>query len=178
VASWYGARFHPNRKGRTAVQITAETVATFEYKLTKDDGELLDSSEGSEPLVYVHGTGSILPGLETQLEGKAAGDTLQVRLAPEDAYGEHDAGMVHEVERGQLPPDVEVTEGMQFHAESEDGVHILTVLSVEGDTVKMDANHPLAGVALNFDVKVVEVRAATAEELEHGHVHGPGGHEH
>jgi len=159
------------------VQIAQHTVASFTYRLTDDSGALIDGSEG-EPLVYIHGTHSIIPGLEQALEGKRSGDALQVRLPPELAYGERDEDLVQEVSRDELPAEAEIEVGAQFHAESEEGQHILTVVGVDGDSVRLDANHPLAGKTLHFEVQVVSVRAATPEELKHGHAHGPGGHHH
>ena len=159
------------------VQITKNVVATLEYTLKNDAGEVLDTSEGAAPLSYVHGAGSLIPGLENELEGKGEGDALQVRIPPEKAYGTHDPDMVQHVSRAQLPDgDLEV--GTQFQAESPEGILIVRVVGIEGDRVELDANHPLVDVHLNFDVKVVGVREATAEEIEHGHVHGPGGHQH
>jgi len=160
------------------MQIAKNTVARFEYTLTDDKGTVIDTSEGQEPLAYVHGKGNIIPGLEEEMEGKTAGDAFKVSIPAAKGYGERDENMVHDIPRTELPPDVQVEVGMQFQAESEHGTHLLTVVGVAEDTVKMDANHPLAGVTLNFDVKIVEVREATAEELQHGHVHGPGGHDH
>ena len=160
------------------MQIADKTVASFHYKLTDDSGTEIDSSEGKHPLAYVHGVGGIIPGLERELAGKTAGDSFQVRLEPEEGYGPRNEGMVQDVPRSQMPDGVEIQVGMQLQAQTEQGPHVVTVVQVEAETVRLDANHPLAGVALNFDVTVVEVRDATAEELEHGHVHGPGGHEH
>ena len=160
------------------MQITRHTVATFTYRLTDDAGKLLDASEAGEPMAYIHGTESIIPGLEQALEGHTSGDALKLRLPPSQAYGERDEDLVHEVSRDELPAEAEIEIGVQFHAESEDGAHILTVVGIDGDSVRLDANHPLAGKALNFDVKVVSVRQATAEELTHGHAHGEGGHHH
>ena len=158
------------------MQIAHHTVASFTYRLTDDSGALIDGSE--EPLAYIHGTHSIIPGLEQALEGKRSGDALQVRLPPELAYGERDEDLVQAVPRDSLPAEAQIEVGVQFHAENEAGQHILTVVGVDGDSVRLDANHPLAGKTLHFAVKVVEVRDATAEELEHGHVHSPGGHHH
>jgi len=160
------------------LQIAKKTVARIEYKLTDDSGEVIDTSEGQEPLAYLHGSGNILPGLESELEGKTSGDAFKVRITAADGYGERDEGLVQDVPKDQLPEGAELQLGMQFQAQSEHGFHILTVVGIGDATVKMDANHPLAGVALNFEVEVVEVRDATSEELEHGHVHGPGGEEH
>ena len=160
------------------MQIAAETVASIEYELTDDAGEVIDTSKGGEPLAYLHGAGNLIPGLEAELEGKSSGDAFQVRVAPEDAYGERHEGMVQSVPRSEFPEDAEIQVGAQFHATTPSGDHIVTVVAVEGDAVTLDGNHPLAGKHLTFDVQVVEVRAATPEELEHGHVHGPGGHAH
>ena len=157
------------------MQIASHHVVVLDYSLKDDEGQLIDSSEGGEPLAYVHGTGTLIPGLEKALEGKATGDTLAVRLPPEEAYGERDDELIHPVPRDQLPDDGEVEVGMQFTAESDAGMALVTVVGVEGDTVYLDANHPLAGVALNFDVTVREVRPASEDELaqaqEDGHVH-------
>lgn len=160
------------------MKIAKNAVAALEYTLKNDGGEVLDTSDGRGPLNYLHGAENLIPGLEAELEGKGAGDELSVRIAPTDAYGERDEEMLQTVSRDVMPDDAEIEVGMQLQAESEGGVHIVTVIGVEGDDIHLDGNHPLAGVALNFDVKVVEVREATAEELEHGHVHGEGGHEH
>ncbi len=161
------------------MHITKHAVASLEYTLKDDEGAVIDSSSGGPPLAYVHGVGALVPGLEEELEGKTKDDELSVIVPPVKGYGERDERMVQTVERDQLPKDVEVEVGMRLQAQSDAGVHILTVTEIAGSEVKLDANHPLAGMNLNFDVKVVDVRAATAEEIEHGHVHGPdGGHHH
>jgi FKBP-type peptidyl-prolyl cis-trans isomerase SlyD len=160
------------------MQITKHAVASIEYKLTDDAGEVIDSSTGDEPLAYIHGAGNLIPGLESELEGKVSGDAFKVRVAPENAYGERQEEMVQDAPRSQFPEEADIQPGMQFRAHGPEGAMIVTVLSVEGDTVKLDGNHPLAGQHLTFDVKVVEVREATPEEIEHSHVHVPGGHEH
>jgi FKBP-type peptidyl-prolyl cis-trans isomerase SlyD len=157
------------------MQITDRKVVTLDYTLTDDEGEVLDTSKGDEPLVYLHGTGSIVPGLETALEGKSAGDALQVKVAPAQGYGDRDEELVASIPRDRFPSD-EVVVGMQFEAEGEDETRVVTVVAVDEQKVTIDANHPLAGVTLSFDVKVLDVRDATLEELTHGHVHGPGGH--
>ncbi|MCL4130931.1 UNVERIFIED_CONTAM: hypothetical protein GTU68_047560, partial [Idotea baltica] len=160
------------------VQITKQLVASIEYTLTDDSGEVIDSSKERGPMAYLHGTGGLIPGLESELEGKQAGDDFKVRIAPENAYGDRNDAMVQDVPRSDLPPDLDIQPGMQFQTQSPNGMAVVTVVAVNGDQVKMDGNHPLAGVPLNFEVKVVEVREPTKEELEHGHVHGPGGHNH
>jgi FKBP-type peptidyl-prolyl cis-trans isomerase SlyD len=159
--------------------ITRNKVVRFDYTLTNDASQVLDSSSGGEPLTYLHGTGNIIPGLENALEGKRAGDSLKVRVAAADAYGERDDAMVQQVPREMFEDNQDITVGMQFHSGDNEGhVHVVTVVAVDADSITVDGNHPLAGVPLNFDVTIVDVRDATPEELAHGHVHGPGGHHH
>jgi FKBP-type peptidyl-prolyl cis-trans isomerase SlyD len=160
------------------MQISKDKVVSINYTLTGDQGQVLDSSQGREPLAYLHGKQNIIPGLESALEGKSTGDSLKVSIAPEQAYGLHDAKMVQIVPRKAFQAATEITAGMQFQGQTNQGPRVITVTKVEGDNITIDANHPLAGQTLNFDVKVVEVRDATAEEISHGHVHGPGGHHH
>ncbi|QFU00935.1 FKBP-type peptidyl-prolyl cis-trans isomerase SlyD [Halomonas sp. THAF5a] len=160
------------------MQIAQNSVVAFHYTLTNDAGEVLDSSEGREPLTYLHGAGNIIPGLEKQLEGRVAGDKLQAQVAPEEGYGEVQPQLVQEVPRDAFQGVESVEPGMQFQAQTQGGPLMVTVTQVEGDTVTVDGNHPLAGQSLNFDVEIAEVREASEEEVEHGHVHGEGGHEH
>jgi len=160
------------------MQIAQNSVVAFHYTLTNDAGEVLDSSEGREPLTYLHGAGNIIPGLEKQLEGHTTGDKVQAKVSPEEGYGEVQAQLVQEVPRDAFQGVDNVEPGMQFQAQTQGGPLMVTVTSVEGDTVTVDGNHPLAGQPLNFDVEIAEVREATDEEVEHGHVHGEGGHEH
>jgi FKBP-type peptidyl-prolyl cis-trans isomerase SlyD len=157
--------------------IADQKVVTIDYTLTDDQGEVLDTSRGQEPLTYIQGAGTIIPGLETALVGKAVGDDVKVTIAPANAYGERDEELVQAVPRNRFPSG-DITVGMRFHAQGEAGSQVVTVVSVDADNVTVDANHPLAGMTLAFDVKVVEVRDATADELAHGHVHGEGGHVH
>ncbi|HET8730798.1 MAG TPA: peptidylprolyl isomerase [Moraxellaceae bacterium] len=160
------------------MQIANDVVALIEYTLTDDQGNVIDSSVGGEPLAYLHGAGNIIPGLETALEGKKVGDSLKVSVAPAEGYGEKDEGLLQTVPRTMFRGVEQIEVGMQFHAQTDYGMQVITVAKVEGDSITVDGNHPLAGQNLNFDVKVVEVRPATSEELEHGHVHGAGGHHH
>lgn len=160
------------------MKIANETVVTIDYTLTGDDGRVIDSSAGGDPLAYVHGVGSIVAGLEAALEGKSAGDSVAVKVAPGEGYGEHDPDLVRVATREQFQGIAEIEVGMQFRAGSENESMVVTVVAVEGDQVTLDANHPLAGLNLNFDVKIVGVRAATAVEIEHGHPHGAEGHDH
>jgi FKBP-type peptidyl-prolyl cis-trans isomerase SlyD len=159
------------------MQIGKEKVVTIDYTLTDDQGEILDTSQGQEPLTYMHGAGSIIPGLEAALEGKVAGDKLQVKVAPADGYGERDEELVQAIPRNRFPGG-DINVGMRFHAQGSAGSQAVTVVAVDDRNVTVDANHPLAGVTLSFDVQVREVRQATEDELKHGHVHGKGGHHH
>ena len=154
------------------MEIKKDRVVTIDYSLRDDTGRLIDSSEGAEPLVYLHGNENIIPGLEKELEGKNPGDSIACSVAPEDAYGDRDEALVFKVQKKDFGENVEVAPGMQFEAHGENGVQIVSVVKIEGEDVTLDANHPLAGETLHFDVKVVDVREATPEELEHGHVHG------
>ena len=160
------------------MQIADKTVVSIHYTLTNADGETLDSSVGQDPLVYLHGSNNIIAGLEAALLGKSAGDSLQVCVEPGDGYGELRDELVQEVDRSAFQGVDEIDVGMQFMAQTPWGEQPVTVVKVEGDNITLDGNHPLAGQVLNFDVEVVEIREASAEELDHGHVHGPGGHHH
>ena len=160
------------------MQITKDAVALIHYTLTDDEGQTLDSSAGGEPLAYIHGNGNLIPGLERELEGKGEGDKVDVKIAPADGYGEFDKELIQRVPRRALKGVGNLHVGMQLHAQSERGTRAVTVTQLVGDMVTLDGNHPLAGKNLNFKVEIVGVRAATEEELSHGHVHGPGGHHH
>ncbi|MCF8058862.1 MAG: peptidylprolyl isomerase [Bacteriovoracaceae bacterium] len=160
------------------MQVEEKKVVSIHYKLTDDDGNILDSSENAQPLVFIHGIGMLIPGLEKALEGKVKGDKLNVSVKPEDGYGERDEGLTQMVPKTQFDDTETIQIGMQFQVETEQGVLVVTVTKVTDDEVKIDGNHPLAGVNLNFDVSVEEIREATQEELDHGHVHGAGGHDH
>ena len=152
--------------------ISNNQVVYMHYKLTDDEGNLLGSTDGSEPLAYLNGAGNIVAGLEKELEGKAEGDSLQVRIEPEEGYGEVVPDLVQTVERAAFQGVDSVEEGMMFEAQAPSGsTQRIIVKKVDGDKVTVDANHPLAGVALNFDVQIVDVREATQEEVAHGHVH-------
>ncbi|WP_223670087.1 FKBP-type peptidyl-prolyl cis-trans isomerase [Kangiella shandongensis] len=160
------------------MQIEENKVVKIEYTVKTDEGVLVDTSEGNEPLAYLHGHKNIIPGLESALVGKAVDDELSVTVTPDEAYGDRHEQLIKEVPMQAFQGVDKVEPGMQFNAESPQGPQLITVTKVEGDTVTVDGNHPLAGVTLNFDVKVVEVRDASEEELSHGHVHGAGGQEH
>ncbi|HEX4895740.1 MAG TPA: peptidylprolyl isomerase [Solimonas sp.] len=160
------------------MEIAEQRVVLMHYTLTNDRGEVLDSSQGHDPLAYLHGSGNIIPGLEKALLGKKAGDKLQVKVAPAEGYGERDERLLQNVPRRAFQGVKDIQPGMSFTAQGDRGPMRVVVTRVAGDMVTVDGNHPLAGETLNFDVEITEVRAATAEEMEHGHVHGPGGHHH
>ena len=155
------------------MQIADNTVVSIHYTLTNDEGEVLDTSRGAQALSYLHGAGNIIKGLEKALLGKQAGDTLAVTVAPEDAYGEYSEEFVQVLPREAFDGIDEVAPGMQFHADIGFGPQIITILNIDANGIAVDGNHPLAGEALTFDVEITGVRSATAEELTHGHVHGP-----
>jgi FKBP-type peptidyl-prolyl cis-trans isomerase SlyD len=156
----------------------ADRVVLIHYTLKDDKGAVIDSSAGGEPLAYIQGHGNLVPGLEKALEGKQGGNTIAVSIPPADGYGVRDDGLIQRVPKRALQGSGEIKKGMQFQARTEDGMRLFTVTAVVGDMVTLDGNHPLADQTLNFDVEVVSVREATGEELEHGHVHGVGGHHH
>ena len=151
--------------------IGENSVVTVKYTLKDDAGKVLDSSDGSKPMVYLHGAGSIVPGLEKALVGKGAGESLKVRVEPAEAYGDVIPDGIKTIERSAFEGVDVVEVGMAFDAQAPDGTeqHIV-VTKVEGDNVTIDINHPLAGVALNFDIKILSVREATKEELDHGRI--------
>ena len=150
-------------------------VVRMNYTLRDESGVTIESSEGREPLTYLHGLGHLIPGLEKTLDGSQAGLKTTVTVRPQDAYGEKDPQAVIRAERSDFPEGLTLEPGVEVQAETPDGPITFIVMSLEGDDVVLDANHPLAGKTLTFDVEVLEVREATADELAHGHVHGPGG---
>jgi FKBP-type peptidyl-prolyl cis-trans isomerase SlyD len=158
------------------MQIADNMAVSIHYTLTNDEGEVLDSSIDDDALVYLHGEGNIISGLEQALNGKVVGDKFKVRLDAEDAYGELIEDRVQVIPRTMFEGIDELEVGMQFQADVSEGPGAVTIIKIEGDDVTIDGNHPLAGLALTFDVEVVDVRAATEEELDHGHVHGAGCH--
>lgn len=160
------------------MRIADNTVASFHYTLTDDDGHVIDSSEGREPLSYLHGSGQIVPGLEKVMVGRQAGEQFKVDVVPEEGYGPRHAELMQEVPREAFQGVEDIQPGMQFQGHGAQGVVNVTVVRVEEDKVHIDGNHPLAGQTLHFDVAVTGVREASAQELEHGHVHGPDGHHH
>lgn len=162
------------------MQISKNKVVSLDYVLTDDQGRVIDRSNEGSTFAYLHGAKNIIPGLEQALEGHKTGDNVKVTVSPEQAYGERDDSLTQVLDRSQFQGVDQLEVGMQFHAGNADGtgIQVVTITKLDGDAVTIDANHPLAGVTLNFDVTVREVRDATAEELDHGHVHGPDGHHH
>jgi len=160
------------------MKIGKHSVVSMHYTLKNQEGTILDSSQGREPLVYLHGVGGLIPGLEFQLNEKIAGDKIQAVVEPKDAYGEISKDMLYEVPKSGFQGDEEIFEGMQVQLDTEQGPRLAVVSKIEGEKVTLDLNHPLAGVTLYFDVEIVNVRAAEKEEIAHGHVHGHGGHHH
>jgi len=160
------------------MQIVKHKVVSIDYTLTDGEGALIDSSGEGQAFAYIQGTSSIIAGLEAALEGKSAGDSLSVAISPAEGYGERDDSLMVVVPRDKFENTDELEVGMRFQTPTEGGMRVVTIVQLDDDGVTVDANHPLAGENLNFDVTIVEVRDATAEELEHGHVHGPGGHDH
>lgn len=154
------------------MQIADNTAVSIHYTLTNDAGEVLDSSIGDDALVYLHGAGNIISGLEKALAGKAVGDKFNVRIEAEDAYGEFRDEMVQVISREMFEGIDTVEVGMQFHADVNYGSGVVTVVNVDGDNITIDGNHPLAGETLTFDVEVVDIRPANEEEMAHGHIHG------
>lgn len=159
------------------LMIGKNSVVSIHYTLKDDEGVVMDSSEGMEPLTYLHGNNNLISGLEKELQGKVKGSRLSAVIAPKDAYGELNSDLVQTISMSMFKGVDNVEVGMTFVAQSEHGQRQVRVVEVEGDDVTIDANHPMAGKTLHFDVEVMEVRDATAQEIAHGHVHH-GGHDH
>ncbi len=161
------------------MQVDKHKVVVLDYTLKDSEGVVMDSTEGRGDFAYLHGTNNVIPGLEKALDGRKAGDEVEVTIAPNEGYGERNEGMVQVVSKSTLESSDEAQVGMQFYSHSPDGETIMyTVMEVKGDDITIDGNHPLAGVELHFALKIVDIREATEEEISHGHVHGPGEHNH
>ena len=170
------AAFNPQKT--RIMKIADNHVVTLNYTLTDNDGQIIDQSQDGS-FAYLHGAQNIIPGLEKEITGKAVGDQFQVKVPPAEGYGERDENRVESVPRSMFPQDHDVEPGQVFHAQGPQGEMItVTVLEANAEEVKIDSNHALAGVELNFDVEIVDIRDAEQVELDHGHVHGPGGHDH
>lgn len=160
------------------MNISKHSVVSLHYTLKNSDGTLLDTSENREPLVYLHGVGALIPGMEEAMEGKTIGDKFSTVIPPEKAYGSKRDDLLKQVPKSGFQGDEELVNGMQVELNTEHGRAIATVVNIEGEEVTLDLNHPLADMTLHFDVEITEVRAASEDEIAHGHVHGPGGHHH
>lgn len=158
--------------------IQDKSVVALQYELKNDQGEVLDKSDQGDPLFYLHGAENIIPGLEKALTGKKVGDELEVQVKPEEGYGEFDKELIQPLPRDMFAEIKNLAVGEELQAQEEDGsIRFFTVKEIKDDEVIIDSNHPLAGITLNFKVKIEEIREATQEELDHGHVHAPG-HDH
>ena len=154
-------------------------VVSLAYVLKDTAGQVLDQATAADPFLYIAGVGQIVPGLEGALMDLKVGDKKNVEVSPEDGYGEKNPGLELSVARTQFPADQKLEAGMQFQAQSPEGHGmVFTIIGIEGDQVKIDGNHPMAGQKLFFAVEVLDIRDATADEMAHGHAHGPDGHHH
>ncbi len=161
------------------MRIEQNKVVMMHYKLSDKDGNVIDSSEGREPLAYIHGIGALVPGLEQELENKGKGEKFTAIVLPENAYGTRDEELVRVVPKSGFQGEEEMTVGMQVQIDTGDkGLAIATLTSIDGEDITLDLNHPLADTELHFDIEVMDIRLATDEEISHGHVHGEGGHQH
>ncbi len=160
------------------MQVTKNKVVAIDYCLKDDDGQVVDTSEGAQPLQYLHGVGEIIPGLERELEGKNSGDQFQVTIQPSDAYGSRNPELIQRIARENFEDPDNLELGMVFQTEDEDGGMVFAISEIDGDEVVVDANHMLAGMTLHFDVTVRDIRDATEEEIEHQHAHYPGDEHH
>jgi FKBP-type peptidyl-prolyl cis-trans isomerase SlyD len=160
------------------MQIADDTVASIHYTLTNATGAVIDASAAGQPMTYLHGAGNIVPGLEQALEGRRVGDRFNVAVAPEEGYGPRHEQLIQVIPLDAFRGVEKVEPGMQFEAQGGQGPQLVTVTHVDATGVTVDGNHPLAGETLHFAIEVADVRAASEEELQHGHVHGAGGHHH
>lgn len=159
------------------MQIGPQKVVSIAYTLKGDEGDVIDTSVGRDPLVYIHGIGSLVPGLEKALEGRGAGEHVTVTVGPEEGYGARDESLSRKIPIRKLP-DGKARVGTRVRVDTDTGPMLLLITAVQGDYATIDPNHPLSGKTLHFEVDVVDVRDATADELTHGHVHAPGQHHH
>jgi FKBP-type peptidyl-prolyl cis-trans isomerase SlyD len=160
-----------------SLMIGKNAVVSINYTLTNDAGEVMDTSEGREPLTYLHGANNLIPGLEKEMEGKSSGQSFKVTIPPAEAYGESNPELIQTLSKEMFKGVDKVEPGMGFTAQGPQGEQHIVVTAVDGDQVTIDANHPMAGKTLHFAVEIVNVRDASEEEIEHGHVHdGSHGH--
>ncbi|MFO8102082.1 MAG: peptidylprolyl isomerase [Dehalococcoidia bacterium] len=150
------------------MQIAVNRIATYEFKVTDETGEILDSSEESGPYPYLHGNGHLIPGLESAMEGKSPGETFNVTVPPAQGYGVRDESLVQDIPRDRFAGMEMLYEGMMLEARYKDETRLMTIIRMDDENVTVDGNHPLAGLTLNFDITIIDVREATPEELEQG----------
>jgi len=175
----YPANWHTMRVlrqfSKIFMTIQNDKVITINYVLKDDQGTLIDESQDGS-FCYLHGASNIIPGMENALTGRSQGDELNLVIEPADAYGEYNPNLTQVVDRSMFDANDNIEAGMQFQAQDQEGhVMVITVAKVEGEQITIDGNHPLAGATLHYDIKVVDIRDATDEELSHGHVHQHGG---
>jgi len=153
------------------MNVAKDSVVSFFYTLKNDGGEVLDTNEQGEALSYIHGTGAIVPGLENAMEGKTSGDAFAAVVIPSEGYGDYDDSLIFSVPMENFKDPGKVEVGMSVEVQSQEGTRILQIKKIEDTTVFLDGNHPLAGETLHFDISISDIREATEEELNHGHVH-------
>ncbi len=153
------------------MQVADNLVISIDYTLINDDNEELDSSKGQEPLAYIQGANNIVQGLEEALTGKSVGDSFNVTIEPEKAYGLYHEDMKQVTDKSMFEGVENLEVGMMFNADVSHGTGVVTITKIEGDQITIDGNHPLAGETLTFDVNIVDIREATADELKNGHIH-------
>lgn len=158
------------------MKVTSNSVVSLDYTLKNNAGVVIDSSKGHSPLVYLHGVGGLIPGLENEIEGMKKGQAKTVVVQPEHGYGEKSDELLYVVPKSGFQGEEEMQVGMQVELDSDNGPALAFISKIDGEDITLDLNHPLAGEVLTFDISVVDVREATAEEIEHGHAHGPDGH--
>ncbi|MBE0368860.1 FKBP-type peptidyl-prolyl cis-trans isomerase [Pseudoalteromonas aurantia] len=161
------------------MKIAPNKVVKMHYSVLDNDKNTIDNSFDGEPLLFIIGTGYLIPGLEDAIIDKVAGDTLSVTVEPEQGYGERYDELMQAVPKSMFD-GMEIEVGMQFRASTDDGDQMVMIIDIQDEEVIVDGNHPLSGITLHFDVEILEVRDATEDELSHGHVHGDGGcgHDH
>jgi FKBP-type peptidyl-prolyl cis-trans isomerase SlyD len=167
----------PNFPCRFVMKIEAHSVVSFHYGLSDEAGPI-ESSHEREPLTVLMGAGNIIPGVETALEGRSVGDRFEVVVPPEQGYGERRENLQQRVPKKYFRDPKQLRPGMTTALQTREGPRVVTVVKIGESVVDIDLNHPMAGRTLRFDIEVMEVRAASAEEIAHGHVHGPGAHDH
>ncbi|RLD27754.1 MAG: peptidylprolyl isomerase [Bacteroidetes bacterium] len=160
------------------MKIEKDKVVLMHYTLTDNEGDIIGSTKDDVPMAYMQGKGNIIPGLEVEMEGRNEGDKFKVHLPAENAYGKHNPELLHVVDRSVFQGEDEIVIGLRVNVQTSNGDSIANVSAFDDKTITLDLNHPLADKDLTFDVEIVEIRDATETEIEHGHVHGPGGHHH